>query len=104
MKRTRRPPNEIWQATRKRIWRRDQGRCQGFYCKHLPTHSISLDQAHIDHIVELSQGGTNRDENLRVLCRRCHCLRANITHQGMIADALRDGIVPPNWREFVWEG
>ena len=37
------------------------------------------------------------------LCRRCHVLRADKRHRGMIANALRDGIIPPNWRELVWE-
>ncbi|NER00527.1 MAG: HNH endonuclease [Cyanothece sp. SIO2G6] len=94
----------IWQATRRRIWEQDQQRCQGPYCRYQPPHSLSLSNAHIDHIVELSRGGSNDDRNLRTLCRRCHCLRANHTHQGMIGVALREGIIPINWREYVWEG
>jgi 5-methylcytosine-specific restriction enzyme A len=30
-------------------------------------------------------------------------LRADRSHQGMIAAALRDGIIPANWRELVWD-
>ena len=104
MKQTKRSPHPIWRETRRRIWQRDQGQCQGPYCKHKPINSLKLNQAHIDHRLELSRGGTNQDENLRLLCRRCHCLRANLTHQGMTAKALREGIIPPNWREWVWEG
>lgn len=99
-----RQPADIWRVTRQRIWTRDQGRCQGPYCQELPAWTLSLKHAHIDHIREISQGGSNQDNNLRVLCRRCHCLRANHTHQGMISSALRDELIPPNWRVLVWEG
>jgi hypothetical protein len=47
--------------------------------------------------------GSNVDENLRVLCRRCHVLRADRRHQGMISAALRAGIIPPDWRRWVWD-
>jgi hypothetical protein len=104
MSKPRRQPPEIWQETRQRIWQRDQGRCQGPYCQSCPPWSLSLQSAQIDHIIEVCRGGSNSDPNLRTLCRRCHCLRANHTHQGMIAPALRDEIIPPNWRSLVWEG
>jgi len=65
---------------------------------------IPLNAAHIDHIQPLSKAGGSQLENLRVLCRRCHVLRAGHEHQGMIAQALRDGIIPPDWRGLVWEG
>lgn len=67
-------------------------------------NSLPLDAVHIDHIVELSAGGTNAASNLQSLCRRCHCLRSSIAHQGMIGFALRDEVIPPNWREWVWDG
>ena len=47
--------------------------------------------------------GTNELTNLRTLCRRHHCLRADHRHRGMIAGALRDGVIPPNWRGLVWD-
>jgi hypothetical protein len=34
---------------------------------------------------------------------RCVLLRANTTHQGMIAAALRDALIPPDWRGLVWD-
>ncbi|NNJ13342.1 HNH endonuclease [Chloroflexales bacterium ZM16-3] len=101
MKRHRRLPPAIWAQRRQQIWERDRGHCQGPYCGNQPP--ILLDQAHIDHIIPLSKGGSNHSDNLRILCRRCHVLRAGHEHQGMIAAALRDGIIPPDWRPLVWE-
>ncbi len=99
----RRQPPEIWRGTggnagtRKRIWERDGMMC--VRCKALRT----LREAHIDHI-KSGKYGTNADNNLRTLCRRCHVLRADFRHRGMIAAALRDELIPPNWRELVWDG
>jgi 5-methylcytosine-specific restriction endonuclease McrA len=98
----RRQPRDIWQQTRARIWQHDRGRCQGPYCQDKPPWSLPLEQAHIDHLIS-GKLGTNDDRNLRVLCRRCHVLRADRRHRGMIAQALRKGIIPPNWRELVWD-
>lgn len=92
-----RQPREVWSATRRRIWNRDKHQC--VRCHIL----LTLWRAHIDHIVS-GKRGTNHHTNLRTLCRRCHVLRADLRHGGMIAAALRDGIIPPNWRESVWEG
>ncbi len=63
---------------------------------------LKLTELHLDHI-QSGKRGTNKFSNLRTLCRRCHVLRACCRHQGMIAQALADGIIPPNWRELVWE-
>lgn len=91
-----RQPKEIWeQSTRPRIWTRDGGKCQ--HCG----LDVALEVCHIDHIRSGKLAG-NEDDNLRVLCRRCHVLRADNRHRGMIAKALSDGIIPPNWRELVW--
>lgn len=96
-----RQPREIWQETRERIWLRDKGRCQGPYCADKPEWSIKLSECHVDHI-RSGKLGSNCDDNLRVLCRRCHVLRADHRHKGMIGKALELGIIPPNWRELVW--
>ena len=92
-----RQSREIWTVTRARIWARDKG-----VCAHCGTPH-ALEVCHIDHI-RSGKLGTNEDTNLRVLCRRCHVLRADFRHRGMIASALRDGIIPPDWRSLVWEG
>jgi 5-methylcytosine-specific restriction protein A len=92
-----RPPRDVWRALRVIVWRRDNNRCiRCGLC-------LSLREAHIDHR-DSGKLADNRLKNLRTLCRRCHVLRADPRHRGMIAAALRDGIIPPNWRELVWEG
>jgi 5-methylcytosine-specific restriction endonuclease McrA len=103
MRKVKRQPKILWQRTRQHIWQRDQGRCQGPYCQELQAWSLPLNQAHIDHRIERSRGGSNAQSNLRVLCRRCHTLRASRSHRGMILRALEQGIIPPDWRPLVWE-
>lgn len=91
-----RPPREVWKQLRKIVYERDDGKC--VHCG----KSITLEECHIDHI-KSGKNATNELSNLRTLCRTCHVLRLDKRHRGMIAKALRDGIIPPNWREFVWE-
>lgn len=91
-----RQPREVWQVTRVRILERD-----GYECIRCHT-AVAVSTAHIDHI-KSGKLGTNHDSNLRTLCRRCHVLRLDHRHRGMIAKALKDGLIPPNWRELVWE-
>lgn len=91
-----RQPNEIWRETRRKVLARDGWQC--VRCN-IP---LTVKTAHIDHI-RSGKLGTNEMKNLRALCRRCHVLRADFRHRGMIASALRDGIIPANWRKLVWE-
>lgn len=92
----RRPPYEVWDGLRHIVWERDGGCC--IHC----SAPVSLDTCHIDHIIS-GKCGTNKISNLRTLCRRCHVLRADGRHRGMIAGALRDGIIPADWRTLVWD-
>jgi 5-methylcytosine-specific restriction endonuclease McrA len=91
-----RPPAAVWKTIRVLIWTRDGGRCT--HCHKL----VSVKACHIDHIQAGKLAG-NELRNLRTLCRRCHVLRADSHHRGMISAALRDGIIPPDWRKEVWE-
>lgn len=97
-----RQPKELWRITRARVWERDQGKCQGPYCTDTAPWSLALEVCHIDHI-QSGRLASNADSNLRVLCPRCHALRLDSRHRGMIAAALRKGVIPPNWRELLWE-
>ncbi|HJV16441.1 MAG TPA: HNH endonuclease signature motif containing protein [Bacillales bacterium] len=93
-----RPPIEIWAKNiRPAIWERDGKKCVRCGI------SVTLENCHIDHI-QSGKLGTNQFKNLRTLCRRCHVLRADNRHQGMIANALKDGIIDSNWRDQVWKG
>lgn len=92
-----RPPDAVRHQLREIVWNRDGRQC--VHCN----RKITLRECHMDHI-QSGKGGTNKLRNLRTLCRRCHVLRADMRHRGMIASALRDGIIPPDWRHFVWEG
>lgn len=94
-----RQPKEIWMETRRRVLERDGYRCVGPTCGGV---SLTEKTAHIDHI-KSGKLGTNEMGNLRTLCRQCHTLRADMRHRGMIASALKAGVIPPNWRELVWE-
>ena len=100
-----RQPKEIWDETRRAVWERDGRRCvsplSAPICQGKP--SLPLEKAHCDHLRSGKLAG-NEKSNLRTLCRACHCLRADMRHRGMIANALRDGIIPPHWRALVWDG
>lgn len=87
---------ELWRAKRERVLRRDAYRC--VRCQ----SELSARTAHIDHI-QSGKLGTNRMSNLRALCVRCHALRADGRHRALTAKAVRDGLIPANWRELVWE-
>lgn len=91
-----RQPREVWQQTRLKVLERDGYACVRCGCV------LTVETAHIDHIKSGKLAG-NELSNLRSLCRRDHVLRADKRHRGMVAAALRDGIIPPNWRELVWE-
>lgn len=91
-----RQPRKIWNITRLKVLERD-----GYACVRCKT-SLTSFTAHIDHI-QSGKLGNNHISNLRTLCRCCHVLRADLRHRGMIAQALRDNIIPPNWRSLVWD-
>lgn len=52
-----------WDQTRKAVLNRDNYTCRSCRRK---------DNLTVDHIVQLSQGGTNSMENMQTLCRYCH--------------------------------
>ena len=51
-----------WRKIRQRIINRDRGLCQ----------MCSNEGDSVDHIVPRSQGGTDDDDNLQLLCRSCN--------------------------------
>lgn len=93
-----RVPREVWRLLRAKVWQRDAGLCQYPGGK----HPVTLAEAHIDHI-RSGKLADNSLGNLRTLCRMHHVLRADPRHRGMTAKALRDGVIPPNWRGLIWD-
>jgi 5-methylcytosine-specific restriction endonuclease McrA len=91
-----RQPRQVWRETRRRVLTRDSFKC--VRC----AIDLTEQTAHIDHI-QSGRRGTNHLSNLRALCPRCHVLRSDPRHRGMIAKALREGLIPSNWRELVWD-
>jgi len=81
---------------RDRVRERDGSRC--VRCG----EGLGIKEGQVDHIIPVSRGGLHRLSNLRLLCRRCHVLRKDNSHRGMIANALKDGVIPPDWRGLVW--
>lgn len=55
-------------GVRRGVWLRDGGRCQ--WCGY--AYGLQL-----DHIVPWSNGGSDRSDNLRLLCDRCNETRSN---------------------------
>lgn len=102
-----RQPSEIWHETRRKVWHRDNRRCQSppgahkAYCT--GENHLLLRQCQIDHIIPLSRGGTNELTNLRTLCPVCHALRADSKHRALIYKLLCNGSIPPDWHKLVWE-
>lgn len=91
-----RPPAETWKKNlRPIVWKRDKKKC--VRCKVL----LKLNKCHIDHIIS-GLNGTNKIKNLRTLCRKCHVLRKDHRHRGLINSALKEGLIPPDWRNHLW--
>jgi 5-methylcytosine-specific restriction enzyme A len=91
-----RPPIETWKYNlRPIVWKRDKKQC--VRCK-VP---LKLNECHIDHI-QSGIVGTNKIKNLRTLCRKCHILRKDHRHRGLIWAALKKGIISPKWRNQLW--
>lgn len=68
---TKRMSPSLWQAARNRVFRRDSHTCQ--YC------GATEEQMHCDHVVPLSRGGTDEDENLATACERCNVTKGTKT-------------------------
>lgn len=64
-----------WQKLRVHLLRRDKYQCQ--VCR----EAVGI-SGHVDHIVPLSQGGTNDWDNLQVLCQACHAVKTNKERAG----------------------
>jgi len=61
--------SKAWKETRLRVFKRDGMKCQAKGCW-LP--DLNHGDFQCDHIIPRSQGGSEEDDNLQTLCRRCH--------------------------------
>lgn len=67
-----------WEATRQRIFARDNGLCQE--CLRAGVVTPVGDKpysAWCDHVVPKAEGGSDGDDNLQTLCRPCHQAKTN---------------------------
>lgn len=62
-------PAHIWQPIRARILARDEVTCQ--YCG---ATDLPMD---VDHVVPLTRGGSNKDDNLVTACYSCNRSKGN---------------------------
>jgi 5-methylcytosine-specific restriction endonuclease McrA len=61
------------EALRREVYERDGGQCQWPGCgKVLPYEGHDLFRAHLAHIVPRSRGGSDTEENTRILCPAHH--------------------------------
>jgi len=92
--RNRQPPSAVWTDRGRTAWERDGRqcvRCEAF---------LSFKDSRTDRVDPSGSYGLG---NLRTLCRRCYTLRVANVGKGLAAGALRDGIIPPDWRGLVWD-
>ena len=63
-------------AIRQRLMRRQRGKC--VYCRNKlrPRGRVF----HVDHIIPLSAGGGDEEENLQALCSKCNTWKSDHTH------------------------
>ena len=72
-----------WKAARRRVFERDGHKCR---------HCEDRRDLTIDHVVPLSAGGDNRDDNLQTLCDPCNLAKGSRDH-------VPDGFDPRAIRE-----
>lgn len=71
-----------WDTRRKRVYRRDNYRCQN--CSRKGGHNGDV-ELHAHHVVPKAKGGTHELSNLKTLCSECH----NAIHGNTIAPTGR---------------
>jgi 5-methylcytosine-specific restriction endonuclease McrA len=84
----------FWEETRRRILTRDAGLCRLKYADCL------FYATEVDHVVPVSQGGSDADSNLQAACARCHARKTGREAQAAQPRRARapephPGIVPP---------
>lgn len=77
-RRTKNKRRRIGPDRRRRLYVRDKYTCQNPTCgRHLPPDDPLHHLLTLDHIIPVSKGGTNRDNNLQAMCRTCNGKKGN---------------------------
>lgn len=63
------------QATRKRMWIAACGKCA--MCQRITAPNAGPPGFELDHIIAVTNNGSNDDDNLQVLCHACHEIKTN---------------------------
>lgn len=82
-----------WRRLRDQVFARDQYLCQ--VCKH---HGRITEARICDHIIPLSQGGTDHITNLQALCQSCSDAKTLQESKGIPSEAPN---TPPSQRDLV---
>ena len=69
-----------WRTIRERILKRDGYMCQCDTCR-----GVRLLADEVDHILPISQGGTDSDDNLRSINKNCHKLKTSQESGGAVS-------------------
>lgn len=72
----------FWKRLVSFIWLRDQGLCQeclrkGIYTQLRKPASNPEERGFVDHIKPRKAGGQDHEDNLQLLCKRCHDIKSN---------------------------
>jgi len=64
---------KFWKEMRDFVWVRDEALCQECLRQGvLNPLRRGYNEGHVDHIVPRNRGGSDFDDNLELLCKRCH--------------------------------
>lgn len=69
---------KYWKSLRSLVLQRD-----GYICQICKAHGRYIVATEVDHIVPLSQGGTNDIKNLQAICKKCHARKTFEETKGM---------------------
>jgi 5-methylcytosine-specific restriction endonuclease McrA len=62
------PDRHIPREVRRRVWQRYSGKC---------ADCGAVDYLEFDHIVPVAKGGSNSDQNVQLLCRKCNLQKSD---------------------------